>query len=95
MTLLAVPKETLEKLIAGEGVNDLTYVDAVYDGEWRWGAEYTLIFKDSADRYWSYPYRVQVGDNYYNSVEDEYDPVQVQEVFPHSVTTIVYRTTPQ
>lgn len=94
MATLTLERESLEALICGDSVDDFTYVTTEYDGEWRWGSEHTLIFKDSVDNYWAYPYREQAGDHHYCSVNDEADLVTVEQVYPVEVKTIVYRSTP-
>jgi hypothetical protein len=91
---LTLERESLEELIAGDSVDDFTYVITEYDGEWRWGSEHTLIFKDSVGNYWAYPYREQSGDNYWCSLNDEDDLVTVEQVYPVEVKTIAYRSAP-
>lgn len=94
MAILTLARESLEALIAGESIDDFSYVTTEYNGEWRWGSEHTLIFKDSVNNYWAYPYREQAGDHYYNSVNDEADLVTVGQVFAVEVKTIEYRSKP-
>lgn len=94
MATLTLKCESLEALIYGSDVDDFTYVTTEYDGEWRWGSEHTLIFKDSANNYWAYPYREQAGDHYYCSINDESDLVTVNQVYPVEVKTIVYKGAP-
>jgi hypothetical protein len=91
---LTLARESLETLIAGQGIDDFSYVTIEYNGERRWGNEYTLIFKDSVDNYWAYPYREQSGDHYYSSVSDEPEQVTVGQVYPVEVKTIQYRSHP-
>jgi hypothetical protein len=93
MGKLILSRDSLEELIGGESVDDFTYVDTIYDGEWRWGNEYTLVFKDSVDNYWAYPYREQTGE-YYCSVNDEAEQVTVDQVYPVEVKAVEYRKEP-
>ena len=55
---------------AGEDDDEYTLVDSEFAGEWRWGATYQIVIKDKQNNLWGTTYRVQSGDNYYNSLED-------------------------
>jgi hypothetical protein len=91
---LTLERDSLIALIASDSIDDFTYVTTEYDGEWRWGSEHTLIFKDSADNYWAYPYREQAGDHDYCSVNDEAEMVTVDQVYPVEIKSIQYRNEP-
>jgi hypothetical protein len=69
--LVLDPERAIE-LINGEEDYDYEFIDSEYAGEWRWGVSYEVIIKDKeTGKLWGTVYREQVGDNYYNSLEDE------------------------
>lgn len=74
------PDNTSYTLISDEGV-----------GEWRWGIVREVIIKDNAtNKLWGATYRVQIGDNYYNSLEDG-GTVHLYPVEAVEVTIIEYK----
>lgn len=72
-------------------------------GTWRWGTirEIVLRHTDTEAKlitppvtYWKKTYRVQEGDNYYNSLDDENEEVELTQVWPHQTISIEYKETP-
>lgn len=59
----------------------------------RWGTVYEkVVFQESTGRYFRLTH--EKGSTEYQE-DEELDQDSVDEVFPHQVTTTVYRTTPQ
>ena len=72
-------------------------------GTWRWGTIREVVLRhidtganvlDPATTYWSQTYQVQEGDNYYNSLDDEGEEIELVQVWPHQIVTTVYKETP-
>lgn len=59
-------------------------------GEWRWGVERRIILQHGTS-FWGHTYKVQIGDNYYNSIEDESEEVTLREVVDEVKCETVYR----
>lgn len=59
-------------------------------GTWRWGVTKRIILQHGADL-WGYDYRVQIGDSYYNSIEDNGDEVELYSVRDEIECKTVYR----
>ena len=59
-------------------------------GEWRWGIERRIILQHGTDL-WGYTYRVSIGDEYYNSIEDQPEEVELHEVVDEIECKTVYR----
>jgi hypothetical protein len=91
---IKIPAESFEILAMEHGsVDDLTFVDSSYAGQWRWGVRYRIVFKDSADNYWQHTYQEQIGDHFYLSFQDA-DTVTAKRVYPKQITTYVYEDEP-
>lgn len=91
---LEIDRVILQDLIEEqEGTDDFTYVDSIFDGEWRWGLRHNLIFKDSADNYWEYSYKESTGDEFWASYQEgeEAERVTVDRVIPLEIKSYVYR----
>lgn len=72
-------------------VTDYTFVTSEFAGEWRWGTSYEVIIKDDATgKLWGTTYNQQIGDNYYNSLEDG-DSVHFYPVEAVEKTVVEYR----
>lgn len=84
MNKLILDSERAIAICDGELDSEYTFVYSEFAGEWRWGVCYWVIIKDSSDNLWGVDYRVQIGDNYYNSLEDggsaHFYPVEAVEV---------------
>jgi len=92
----------VEKLILGTtktlmimdedpNVTDYTFVTREFAGEWRWGTTYEVIIKENATgKLWGTTYQEQIGDHYYNSLEDG-DSVHFYPVEAVEKTVVEYR----
>lgn len=81
---LVLESERAIALCAGEPDDEYEYVDSEFAGEWRWGVSYQVVIKDKQGKFWGVTYREQIGDHYYNSLEDggtvHFYPVEAVEV---------------
>lgn len=66
------------------------FVEDIMTGEWRWGVERRAVIKDLSNRFWAVDYRESVGDEYYNSLDDEGSSVDMYPVAPRVETIIRY-----
>lgn len=57
---------------------------------WRWGVERTLILQHGTDL-WGWDYRVSIGDEYYNDIEEQPQEVELYPVKDEIECTTVYR----
>lgn len=94
METLEIDAELLKDLITTADIFEpqegFLYVEDRMTGEWRWGVERRAIIKDDSGKYWAIDYRESVGDEYYNSIDDEDSTVELYSVMPQEATIITY-----
>lgn len=66
---MLVETEELFELIGGDDTENLTHVETVYLGNWRWGSIFQLVVKDKEGKLWGIDFREGTGDEYYNSLQ--------------------------
>lgn len=88
---MKISKEDLRDLIHGDAESDdWMVVQDEITGTWRWGNNHTVILQKDTSL-WGYNYQVQGGDNYYNSVDDEGDEVELYPVDDEVECKTVYK----
>jgi hypothetical protein len=84
--------ELAYSLYCGEPDDCYELVKAQYYGQWRWGVNYRVIIKDLATgKFFAAICQEQIGDNFYNSFDEESSPIEFVEVVPVEVTTTKYK----
>jgi len=89
---LILESEKVLAIIDGHpDVTEFTLIDSEFYGEWRWGTSYQIVIKDNTtQQLWATVYNQQVGDNYYNSLEDG-DTVHFYPVEEYNIVATHYR----
>lgn len=86
---LILDSPTVIKLTEGYNVEGYRFVTSNFAGEWRWGVNYEIIIQDAQGDLWGTIQQIQVGDQYYNSLED--GNVYFYPVESEVVPTVEYR----
>lgn len=84
--------ETVRNLVDGFTIGGFIVVARDMDGEWRWGTEHYIVFKDFSDyTLWRLDYREPSGDAEYDW--EDYYSGECYEVNPQEVVTVKYVAT--
>jgi hypothetical protein len=81
----------------GETVGPWTRVVEIAHEARRWMQAHSLILRDEDGAYWSLVYDLGLTEEQPHELpwRNGVDPVELARVYPHEVTRVEYRTTPQ
>jgi hypothetical protein len=84
---LVLESDRANNLVNGVLDDEYEFVDSEYAGLWRWGVMYEVIIKDKlTGKLWGVTYQEQIGDHYYNSLDDGNVHFYPVEGFERTVT---------
>ncbi len=97
-TIDAAAAEMLAFAKDGTTENGWTKVTREQDEHSRWHRNYTLVLKDTAERFWGLLYSVGATEEQENEMPwvglSDDEQIDLIRLYPHTVTTTVYKTKP-
>lgn len=101
MTMIdSMTAQTLHDLGVGRSIGDLDgfwdYIADQVEGDSRWHRNHLMVVSDPNGEHWGLPYRVGATEEQEHDYpwEGHEERLTLTRLYPHQVTTIVYRTEP-